>query len=81
MNDLDFRDARVLIIDDQDLNIAMLSGMLKKHGFRQRFSANDPFAGIEMFQRVAPISFYSTLRCPDWTASAFCPASGSSART
>jgi DNA-binding response OmpR family regulator len=54
MNDLDFRDARVLIIDDQEMNIAMLSGMLKKHGFRQRFSANDPFAGIEMFQRVAP---------------------------
>ena len=51
MNDLDFRDARVLIIDDQEMNIAMLSGMLKKHGFRQRFSANDPFAGIEMFQR------------------------------
>ena len=54
MNDLDFRDARVLIIDDQEMNIAMLSGMLKKHGFRQRFSANDPFAGIEMFQRIAP---------------------------
>ena len=30
MNDLDFRDARVLIIDDQEMNIAMLSGMLKK---------------------------------------------------
>ena len=27
MNDLDFRDARVLIIDDQEMNIAMLSGM------------------------------------------------------
>ncbi|UEM06062.1 response regulator [Skermanella rosea] len=54
MSELDFRDARVLIIDDQEMNIAMLSGMLKKHGFRQRFSANDPFVGIEMFQRIAP---------------------------
>jgi CheY-like chemotaxis protein len=54
MTDLDFRDARVLIIDDQEMNIAMLSGMLKKHGFRQRFSANDPLAGVEMFQRIAP---------------------------
>ena len=31
MNDLDFRDARVLIIDDQEMNIAMLWGMLPKH--------------------------------------------------
>jgi DNA-binding response OmpR family regulator len=54
MNDLDYRDAKVLIVDDQDLNIALLSGMLKKAGFRNRFSTSDPLAAAELFQRVAP---------------------------
>src|SRR5688500_5599573 len=54
MNDLDYRDAKVLIIDDQDLNIALLSGMLKKAGYRNRFSTSDPLVAAELFRRVAP---------------------------
>lgn len=51
---LDVRTCRILVLDDEELNIRVLDRILRKAGFEQLHSLCDPRHFIDMFEAVRP---------------------------
>lgn len=49
-----FRDARVLVIDDNAANVHLLVSLLERAGLHRAYSATDPRTGIQMVKEVNP---------------------------
>ena len=48
------RPARILIVDDQDANLAVLSHVLQRASYRDIVSTTDPRHGLDLFDSVCP---------------------------
>jgi putative two-component system response regulator len=49
-----FKEARILIVDDEPANVALLRRLLERAGFTRLESTNDPREAAPMFQRMGP---------------------------
>jgi putative two-component system response regulator len=49
-----FKEARILIVDDEPANVALLRRLLERAGFTRLESTNDPREATPMFQRMGP---------------------------
>ncbi|TCU07560.1 response regulator [Rhizobium sullae] len=47
-------DAKVLIIDDEAANVALLTRLLQREGFQRLSSTFDPRSGLDMFRDIKP---------------------------
>jgi putative two-component system response regulator len=49
-----FKQARILIVDDEPANVELLKRLLERSGFNQLHSTNDPREAAPMFKELAP---------------------------
>lgn len=47
-------DCRVLVVDDEEANVELLTALLEDDGFRHVASTRDPRAALELYERFAP---------------------------
>ncbi len=58
-------DARILIVDDQAANVALLEQILSRNGFSRVVSTTDPTAALELFQARRPDIVLLDLHMPE----------------
>ena len=58
------KDARILIVDDQEMNTALLEGLLEDEGYRRVKSTNDSRQTLELVQSFSPDLLLLDLRMP-----------------
>ena len=61
---LPVKDARILIVDDQEMNTVLLEGLLEDAGYRHFKSINDARQAIEVMQEFKPDLVLLDLRMP-----------------
>lgn len=61
------QDARILIVDDVEENIDVLSRMLERAGYEQIWRTTDPLESLELFQSVDPHLLILDLEMPGMT--------------
>ena len=49
MSGFSFKDAKILIVDDQKANIDILTGLLKFQGYKNYFSTTDPRNVLDLY--------------------------------
>lgn len=50
----DLNECRILIVDDEDANLLLLTSILEREGYRYIIGLNDPGAALEAFVEHAP---------------------------
>jgi putative two-component system response regulator len=58
------REARILIVDDQETNLRLLSQILKQAGYRQIERTTDPHRALPLFMEFAPDLVLTDLQMP-----------------
>jgi DNA-binding response OmpR family regulator len=64
MSDTDILASRILIIDDEPVNVELLEQILLREGFEQILSTTQPDRALEIYQRFQPHAVLLDLRMP-----------------
>ena len=63
-----FKEARILIVDDEPANVELLRRLLERAGFSRLDSTSDPREAAGSSGRIGPTSSCWTCTCRIWTA-------------
>lgn len=64
MNSPDFKDARILIVDDNPTNVMLLEALLKKNGYTQVKGTTDPLETMPLYESFRPDLLLLDLQMP-----------------
>jgi CheY-like chemotaxis protein len=62
-------DARIMVVDDERVNVVLLERILEQDGYRNVKSVTDPSEAVASATRSSRTWSCSTCTCPSWTAS------------
>jgi PleD family two-component response regulator len=69
-------DARILVVDDERVNVVLLERILDQDGYRNVKSVTDPSEAVALFDQFDPTWSCSTSTCPTCRARRCCGGSG-----
>jgi putative two-component system response regulator len=64
MSDVDFKDARIVIVDDQETNVELLEALLEQAGYCNLVSTTDSSKTLHLCAQVAPDLLVLDLHMP-----------------